>query len=472
MRDVNKRLPPRFVVLALLIFSLSPHGIAAEPPRPDITGVAWDHLNAARYEAGLGVIEKALVELEPKAKEEASRMRGYDAKGREWDHGAVNIAGTLWLIRGQMLEKQGKSSEAMAAYREVVATYPYAQAWDPAGWFWQPAKDAQRRIYKSQLYAAISSGKLDGRFFPEKDNAVDSLVQRGASQEVAAELLAKQAFAELEAYAESARRHGIRLSNGEWMLRYFYAGVDSQSAELKSEEDWEKWRAQVGRWRAATNSSVTSRIAEASVAIRHAWHARGTGFAHKVKPEAWEVFGERIEQAEKLLAATPRKCPVWYHKRLMVCMAQGTEKAAYDGVFNEGWKAFPGYTPLIESKTYYLLPRWHGEPGDWQRFAADFALKQGAEYYPIAVHYASRYEKDEAFAQIDRALLRRGWEERIKKRPHSLALRHEYARTLVRLNDPHAKEWLAKLGDTYHAETWSSYSRIEEERARLLSMPE
>jgi hypothetical protein len=153
-------------------------------------------------------------------------------------------------------------------------------------------------------------------------------------------------------------------------------------------------------------------------------------------------------------------------------MAQSTERAAYDELFNEGWKAFPDYTPLVESKTYYLLPRWHGAPGDWQRFAADFARKHGAQYYPIAVHHAARFEKDEAFAQIDRELFRRGWEERIKERPHSLALRHEYARTLVRLNDPHASQWLAKLGDTYHAETWSSYSRIEEERARLLSKPQ
>jgi hypothetical protein len=118
----------------------------------------------------------------------------------------------------------------------------------------------------------------------------------------------------------------------------------------------------------------------------------------------------------------------------------------------------------VECKTYYLLPRWHGKPGDWQRFAADFARKNGAEYYVTAVNYVSRFEGEELFQSLDKDLLRRGWEARIKERPGSLALLHGYARTLVKMNDPKAAEWLDKLGDTYQAETWSSYSRLEEVR--------
>jgi hypothetical protein len=75
----------------------------------------------------------------------------------------------------------------------------------------------------------------------------------------------------------------------------------------------------------------------------------------------------------------------------------------------KGWKAFPGFSPLVESKAYYLLPRWYGEPGEWHRFAVDFARQNGAEYYVTAVSYVSRFEKPETY-QLDRELFRKGWE--------------------------------------------------------------
>jgi hypothetical protein len=51
---------------------------------------------------------------------------------------------------------------------------------------------------------------------------------------------------------------------------------------------------------------------------------------------------------------------------------------------------------------------------------------------------------------------------RIRQRPGSLALLHSYAKTLAKIGDPHAREWLDKLGNTYHAQTWPSSSELEE----------
>jgi tetratricopeptide (TPR) repeat protein len=460
------KLPAMVLALAFITSArVSGQGEKAQ----DVLGAAWDHFNAGRHDEGLAVIDKALANREPDAKKQAAEMRGFDAKGHEWDHAAVNTAGTLLLIRGRILEKQGHSSAALETYQRVVDDYPFAQAWDPAGWFWHPGEDAKRRAIMCLLRSALKARQLDEKFFPEKEDALDLPAQRTATAWVAGELLANDNFDALDFMAETARAKRIKFSNGDWMLRSIYAGLDTPYPVAKTEDDWKSWRDRLARWRETAPGSVTAKVAEAGYMIKYAWKARGSGYADKVKPEAWAIFEERISEAAKLLLAAPRECPEWYQAMSTVALAQDWDSKDYDEMFEEGWKAFPGFSPLVESKTYYLLPRWHGDPGDWQRFAVEFAGKYGPEHYVTAVNYASRFEGEETFRDIDKELLRRGWEVRIKEHPGSLALLHGYARMLVKIGDPHAAEWLDKLGDTYHAETWSSYSRVEEVRGQAKS---
>jgi hypothetical protein len=465
------RLSCTLICGALLACSSVYRADAEEKPGADVTGAAWEHYNAARYDEGLALIAKALADAEPKAQEQATAMRGFDAKGAEWDHAAVNIAGTLWLIRGRILENQGKPAEALAAFQTSCTRYPFSQAWDPAGWFWHPGADAKKRVYKCLLRTAIQTRKLEVKFFPAKEDALDVPAQRNATSELAGDLLAKEDFAALEVLAENARKNRIRFSNGEWMLHWLYLGLETPTPVSQEEAAWEKWSERIARWREAMPRSVTARVTDAHFTIRRGWRARGSGYANTVKPEAWEKFGREIVNAEKILESTPRECPEWYQARLTVAMAQGEENGAYDRIFDRGWEAFPGYTSFVEAKAYNLLPRWHGEPGDWQRFAAEFAKENGPEYYAIAVRYASRFEGKKAFEGIDRDLLRKGWEAQIAQRPGSLALLHEYAQMLARIEDLYAGKWLSKLGDSYHADTWTSYRQLEETRAHAKKIP-
>jgi hypothetical protein len=450
--------------LFALLITLA-HSRAQAEKTHDSLGAAWDHFNGGRYDEGLAVIDQALPGLEAEAKKQAAGMRGFDAKGHERERGALNTAGTLSLIRARIFEKQGRDREALAAYQQVVADYPFAQSWDPGGWFWHPAEDAKKRSYMCLLRSAVKSRRLDEKFFPQKEDAFDVPAERTAVSWVAGELLAANDFQGLEFMAESARTRRIRLSNGDGMLHAFYLGIEDPYPVQKTEEDWKKWGERLRQWRDAAPKSVTPRIATAKYLTRYAWHVRGSGFANTVKPEAWPIFEERLADAARVLKDTPRKCPEWYQAMSNVALGQGWDLKAYDEIFDEGWKAFPGYSPLVESKTYYLLPRWHGKPGEWHRFAVEFARKNGAEYYVAALNYVSRFEDEDTF-HVDQDLLRRGWEAKIKQNPGSLALLHGYTRTLAKLDDPHAGEWFDKIGDTYHAATWSSYSRLEEARAQ------
>ena len=62
---------------------------------------------------------------------------------KQW---ALNDVGTCYFIQGQVLEKQGKTKEAVASYKFLVDNLGYAQCWDPKGWFWKPADAAAGRI--------------------------------------------------------------------------------------------------------------------------------------------------------------------------------------------------------------------------------------------------------------------------------------------------------------------------------------
>ncbi len=71
-----------------------------------------------------------------------------EAVQKKW---ALNDVGTCLFIMGQALEKQDKGKEAITAYKKLVEKVPFAQCWDPKGWFWKPATAARTRIKALEL---------------------------------------------------------------------------------------------------------------------------------------------------------------------------------------------------------------------------------------------------------------------------------------------------------------------------------
>jgi len=59
---------------------------------------------------------------------------------------ALNEVGTCYFLQGKAYEQLMKPELALESYRKLVNELPYAQCWDPGGWFWKPAKAAQKRI--------------------------------------------------------------------------------------------------------------------------------------------------------------------------------------------------------------------------------------------------------------------------------------------------------------------------------------
>src|SRR5262249_29124776 len=143
-------------------------------------------------------------------------------------------------------------------------------------------------------------------------------------------LLEQNAFANLDAAADSARRSKQRLEGGVWQQYVFYDTVANPvGGERASSADWDQRVAKLQGWIAARPQSVAPRIALAEAYRTIGWKARGHGFAETVTEAGWQELGEQDEKAYKTLVEAGKlteKCPHWFFVMLEVARDQGWDK--------------------------------------------------------------------------------------------------------------------------------------------------
>ncbi len=61
---------------------------------------------------------------------------------------ALNDVATAYFIQAESLMRQDKPEDAKKIFKLIVDKYPYAQAWDQRGWYWQLAEAAKQSIKK------------------------------------------------------------------------------------------------------------------------------------------------------------------------------------------------------------------------------------------------------------------------------------------------------------------------------------
>jgi hypothetical protein len=240
-------------------------------------------------------------------------------------------------------------------------------------------------------------------------------------------------FDELEALAAQIRTERGRLGDGSWKIYQFYESLGCRSDE--SESMWQVHARIQQNWDAAKPRSITAHVAHADFLSDYAWHARGTGFAKTVTKEGWRLFSERLAKAEQLLdesADFEPKCPMWWLVRMTVARGQDWSWDDYERLFQEA-KAFePGFWSYDVAKATYLLPRWHGQPGEWE-YALTLDINRpnglGLETYARVVYALNTYYKNifrETHASWPQA--REGFELMRQRYPDSLEILSGYCR--------------------------------------------
>ncbi len=255
------------------------------------------------------------------------------------------------------------------------------------------------------FWACVGLASCNVSFKPRAAAASSPVLKQasGAFNQYAAAIrdhLYNERFALLDTTASQLRVSKERFPGGAWKLNAFYTGLGQPtSGDAADEGEWQVHLNKLRKWVKEAPDSLTARVGLGDALVNYAWNARGQGYADKVSAEGWRLFNARSALAERALDDVQKlgaKCPHWYVAKLRIGLGQGWEFARFEKVFQEGVALEPTYYYLYRVKAMYLLPRWYGEPGDWERFADETYQRVGGKdgailYYLICSHIRTYY---------------------------------------------------------------------------------
>ncbi len=283
-------------------------------------------------------------------------------------------------------------------------------------------------------------------------------------------------YDDLEKLATKYRSSGECFSDGEWKLADFYDGI---AFVVGRETDWKIQQQEIQVWINARPHSLTARIAMASFLKNYAWNARGGDFADKVTQENWRLFSERLHQAYNVLSDAKNlehDDPVYWSIVLGIALGLEMPRPTYDALFKRAIFCQPLYEPFYKARANFLLPRWYGTNGEWEKDLAHSADSIGGDngdmlYAQVVwdMHCSTYFPNIfEANPELSWARVDRGFAVILKRFPDSLSAKNEGAHLAALANDKDAarkyftatqgnvdsRDWDAK-GDFIEQATWA-----------------
>ncbi len=107
---------------------------------------AWGALDKNDHRGVELYTKKCIALYETQAVEQASNLTDFAPKEKAHNYWALNDVATAYFILGRSFLAQGRVKEAQEAFNTVISKLPYAQAWDPKGWFWKVAQAASDKL--------------------------------------------------------------------------------------------------------------------------------------------------------------------------------------------------------------------------------------------------------------------------------------------------------------------------------------
>lgn len=267
-------------------------------------------------------------------------------------------------------------------------------------------------------------------------------------------------FDELEIIAQGIRDQKLKFSNGEWKIEHFYRTFTCRDDE--PENMWQLHDQIHKDWISEFPDSATAQIAHARFMMEYAWHARGNDYADKVKEKNFSLFKDRLAKANGILEGCLKQrseCPMWSLTRMKVALGLGESPGEFDKLFRQAKAEDPNFFPYDILRAYYLLPRWYGSEGDWEKAAIDEIFLEdggGAETYAKVIMAQKRFYKnifDETEADWEKA--KSGFEKMLLSDPDSRINLNIYCLLACFTGDQATAHGLfEKIGDTPVPSVW------------------
>lgn len=182
-------------------------------------------------------------------------------------------------------------------------------------------------------------------------------------------------FDELDKIADNYRTTKAEFIDGEWKLSIFYEGM-SYYLRQAPEENWLKRLEKLNEWVKIKPDSITARVALAECIIGYAFYGRTAVYAKDVNEEQWRLFYERLDEAKAVLDQAkklPNKCPGLWAAYQRIESGNEWDITKYYKFLNSAIAFEPRYSTFYFRTTTLLLPWWHGEAGEWEKFAVSIA---------------------------------------------------------------------------------------------------
>lgn len=287
------------------------------------------------------------------------------------------------------------------------------------------------------------------------------------------DLLVASEFSKLEEMGQSLRTKKERFSEGLWKLRMYYEGLIPETS--LSGKKLEAYEAKISAWEKAYPDSLAVPNVRANLYIYLAWDARGSGYSDTVGASGWKVFKERVQQARDVLESSKKKgsvCPEWYNAMMSVALGQGWSRADYERLFDEAVVAEPTYYDYYFSKVLFLLPRWYGEPGEWEVFAEKAPTYLPAEgmaiYTRLAWGQSWLYGNIFEETKVDWPKMRQGFRDLLRQYPDSFWNMKNFAGFAFQAGDREtAQELVAVMEKHPQRKLWENDPKLAQIKAWL-----
>jgi hypothetical protein len=277
--------------------------------------------------------------------------------------------------------------------------------------------------------------------------------------------LNEEDFAWLEERASKARKDKEKLKGGYWAIRTFYGGI--QSAD-NSDVEYKKLFEKLNRWKNSYPESITPRIAIFEAWSNYAGEARGTGYANTVSEDGWRLYRERMKNAkQELLEAGAGKCPYWYVGMLEIAKNEGWDFDDFEDLFQEAAAYEPEFYYYYQQKATYLLPRYSGTPGQFERFIEEIKREKGAKMYYQVLSFFILYVGDIPFdgEKYSREQAKQGFVELRKAHGADKKRLNEFAKFLIFSGDIEtAAQIFEEIGEDWDKEIWREKGKFDSYR--------
>lgn len=280
-------------------------------------------------------------------------------------------------------------------------------------------------------------------------------------------------FQQLETMADGFRSHKSRFKDGDWKLRVFYNAFGNYR-DIPDDDAYGVLVSQLETWAVQQPHAITPRLALVEAYHGYAWKARGSGSGAGVTDQAAQLMGVRLEKgfswlerARELQAKA--NDPAFYATALHLFLGANVDRKIYEQVFDEGVKNAPDYYALYEWKAYYLLPRWYGQPGEWESYAREISKRDDLPdheelYARIALYLHGVGCFYEEFSYNDRswAELKTSVHALEDNDPEALEINSTFCLMCVKMHDYQEARVQAKmLGGQVDLSLWGSQKNFE-----------